>query len=308
VQRRWTRPGPVFRYVNLNFNAWQGFNYGGERTGAGGNVNANGQFRNYWGFYSGMNRQLGGYNASELRGGPMIRRPGGRGGWLGFYSDSRKRISGELGGESFTQDENPSHQWSVWQYVSWRPSSSMQFSLGPGYTFIHDNWLNAGRATVGTRTYYLLAETDQAWLRANFRANITFTPTLTLQAYVAPFYATVRYVGFKRLEEPRAVVYADRFRALDRDPAQTAVVLDVDRNGTYETNLGNPDFSSTSLNTNFVLRWEYRPGSTVFVVWQQGRSASGGDGEFRLRDVGRSIVDALPRNLFLVKVNYWLSL
>jgi hypothetical protein len=308
VQRRWTRPGRVFRSFNLNINQWQGWNYGGDRMFQGSNINGNGQFLNYWGMFGGMNRQFSGFNAAELRGGPMIRRPGGWANWIGFYSDRRKAISGEAGFERFDQDENATRHRGYWQSVSWRPASAMEFSLGPSYNFVHDNWLYAATVDVGGQTVYLLSETDQRFISANLRANLTFSPTLTLQAYVAPFYATVERLAFKRLTDPRAASYAGRFAPVNRDPSTTAAVLDVDGNGSYETDLGNMDFSYTSLNSNLVLRWEYRPGSTVFVVWQQGRSANGMDGTFRMGDVGRSIVAARPTNVFLVKVNYWLSL
>ena len=86
------------------------------------------------------------------------------------------------------------------------------------------------------------------------------------------------------------------------------MAIDVDGDAAGDVDLGHPDFAYTSLRSNVVLRWEYRPGSTIFVVWQQGREAVVSDGRFRLRDVGSNIVDARPDNVFLVKFNYWLSL
>ncbi len=313
AQRRWLTPGRVFRRMSVNFNQWSGWNYGGDRLFTGGNVNANWQFRNYWGGYAGINRQLSGLNNTELRGGPMIRRPAGLNGWYGFYSDSRKRVSAEAGGWFFDQDENDSRGWGVYQWVQVRPTTSVELSFGPSYDRNHDDWLYLSTLNIGGATEYVLSETDFHTVSASLRASLTFTPTLTLQAYIAPFYSTVRRVTYKRLDDPRAATYAGRFEILggarmQRDPVTNEVTLDVDGDGSLETAVGNPDFAYTSLRSNMVLRWEYRPGSTVFLVWQQGREAFGADGRFRMGDVGRTIVGARPANVFLVKVNYWLSL
>jgi hypothetical protein len=186
----------------------------------------------------------------------------------------------------------------------------MEFSFGPSYSFNHDNWLYAATVDLapGDRRY-LLSEMNFHMVRANLRANLTFSPTLTLQAYLAPFYATVQRVAYKQLTSPRAARYADRFTPVARDASQPdEAVLDVDGDNSFETNLGAMDYAVTSFNSNFVLRWEYRPGSTIFVVWQQNRNDFTFDGRFRMRDIGGSIVEARPANIFLVKLNYWLSL
>jgi hypothetical protein len=312
AQRRWLTPGRVFRRFHVNFNQWAGWDYGGTRTFTGGNVNGNWQFLNYWGGYAGINRNLEGWNRAELRGGPMIRRPGGFSGWSGLYSDGRKPLQGELNGWFFNQDQNDSRNWGLATWMAWRPSSSVQLSLGPWYDFVHDDWKYLATADLASGAEYLLGELNQSTVGAGLRANVTFRPTLTLQAYVAPFHAAVRYVGFKRLADPSGERYVDRFEQLTGERAQRdsagALTADLDGDGERETDVGNPDFAYTSLRSNVVLRWEYRPGSTVFVVWQQGREAVGPDGRFRLGDVGSNIAGARPSNVFLVKVNYWLSL
>ncbi len=313
LQRRWMTPGKVFRRMFVNLNQWTRYTYGGDRLSAGGNVNANWQFLNYWGGYAGIEQDIEGLNRNELRGGPMIRRPPSTNLWYGAYSDSRKRLSVEAGGWGFQQRDNDSRGWGVYQYLRFRPTTSVELSVGPNFDRSHDDWLYLATVTTPSGTEYVLSETDFSTIRASLRANLTFSPTLTLQAYVEPFYSTVRRTTFKLLADPRAATYAGRFAILadsrvQRDPQTNEVALDVDGDASFETNVGNPDFAYTSLRSNVVLRWEYRPGSTVFLVWQQGREAVGADGRFRMRDVGSNIVDARPSNVFLVKVNYWLSL
>ena len=86
------------------------------------------------------------------------------------------------------------------------------------------------------------------------------------------------------------------------------MLIDIDGNDTTDVTLDNPDFSYLSFRSNVVLRWEYRPGSTVFVVWQQNRSGFSSDGRYRFGDATRNLFDTRPENVFVVKVNYWLSL
>ncbi len=312
LSHRWLRPGRVFRRAQINLNQWMGWNYGGERIFAGGNVNANWQFANYWGGNVGVNRNLGGLNVSEMRGGPAITSPGAINGWGGFWSDFRKPLQGELFGWFWDQEENDSRSWGFSPSLTWRPSGRVELSASPSYDFSHDDWKYLATATVAGATQYVLGEMNQSTVAMGFRANFTFRPTLTLQVYAAPFYSTVEYVGFKRLTNPRAARYADRFQRFGaqqvlRD-ADGNVAIDVDGDAAGDVDLGHPDFAYTSLRSNVVLRWEYRPGSTIFVVWQQGREAIGSDGRFRLRGFGSNIVDARPDNVFLVKFNYWLSL
>ncbi|HKK45539.1 MAG TPA: DUF5916 domain-containing protein, partial [Balneolaceae bacterium] len=67
------------------------------------------------------------------------------------------------------------------------------------------------------------------------------------------------------------------------------------------------DFNFKSFQTNAVFRWEYHPGSTLYVVWQQARSASTRQDNFRFgRDVNR-LFEAHPTNIFLIKLSYWVG-
>jgi hypothetical protein len=96
------------------------------------------------------------------------------------------------------------------------------------------------------------------------------------------------YAGYKELVNGRAVDYADRYRPY--------VYGD------------NADFNYRSFRTTNVMRWEYKPGSTLFIVWQQARKEDGDQGDFRFgRDFG-GVFSAPAHNVFLVKLSYWLNM
>jgi hypothetical protein len=162
---------------------------------------------------------------------------------------------------------------------------------------------------------YVFSRIDQTSLSLDTRLNVTFTPTLTLELYVQPFFASGKYSDFEEFARPRAL----RKLVYGRDVGTITPVLgarghvdslrvDPDAAGPAPPfTFANPDFSDRSLRGNAVLRWEYRPGSTLFLVWQQQRSGSSAEGTFDLtRDRGLLFRDR-PVNIFQLKINYWLG-
>ncbi len=312
VGGRWFPAAGLFRRFGLNFNQWSGWSYGGERMFSGGNVNANWQFRNYWGGYAGINGNLAGLSTGQLRGGPALRTDGALNGWGGFYSDSRKALRLEVNSWFWNQPASGSNAGGISVWAAYRPSGRIDLSVGPGLNVNNDDWQYVTTATVAGGEEYVFGDLQQRTLGAGLRANITFTPTLTLQVYAQPFYSTGRYLGFRRVADARSAAYRDRLQALGpglvRSDTAGAVTLDLNGDGTFETALGNPNFGYAAVRSNVVLRWEYRPGSTLFLVWQQGRESFGSDGRFDLTRGFRTLRGAPAENVFLVKVNYWLSL
>ena len=129
---------------------------------------------------------------------------------------------------------------------------------------------------------------DQKTMSINTRFNYTMTPNLSLQVYAEPFVSAGEYTNFKELSDGRAANYQDRYRPLDY--------------------AGNPDFNIRSFRTTNVLRWEYKPGSALFVVWQQGKSDYENFGDFRFGRDFSGVFSAPTHNVFLVKFSYWLNM
>ncbi len=114
------------------------------------------------------------------------------------------------------------------------------------------------------------------------------TPTLSIQIYAAPFVSAGRYSDFKSLVDGRAASYAQEFA-----PFAYA---------------GHPDFNYRSFRTTNVLRWEYKPGSTLFAVWQQGREGVADRGTFDFSRAFGGVFSSPARNVFLIKWAYWLNM
>jgi hypothetical protein len=136
------------------------------------------------------------------------------------------------------------------------------------------------------------------------RVNYTFTPNLTLETYAEPFASSGRFSRFGELLAPRSrelLEYGTRGTTITTAPDGSRVVTVAAQS--FE--ISNEDFNVRSLRSNVVLRWEWRPGSTLFLVWQQDQEGDRPFGRVRPRD----LLDALSTrgdSFFAVKISYWL--
>jgi hypothetical protein len=313
VSRRFTQPFAMFQNANINLTGFQNWNFGGTRVGRGAFFGANGTFRNYW--YAGVN---GNWSWSELsdkqtRGGPLMRFPGqwNTNMWLG--TDFRKRISGEAYGY-YARNEFGGWGGGFGSYLQVRPTTAMTLTLSPSYDRSHSIGFYVTQiadptatATFGRR--YVFSTLDQSTVNLTIRADLALSPTLSVQLYAQPFLAAGNYRDFKELEAPRTFDFVqyglDQGSTIALDAGGVYTVDPDGGGGAAPFRFGNPDFRFRSLNGNLVVRWEYLPGSTLFVVWNHGRSGFARDPQFQLRD----LVGSDPAiNTLLVKVNYWVSI
>ena len=311
VGLRWTKPGKVFRNFGLNFNQHTVWTHGWERTGTGGNVNGWGEFRNYWEANFGISQNLEALSTNALRGGPAFLRPNTTSMWAGFSTDHRKSLSFGVWGSGFLQPAADTRGFDVGPEVSWRPASNLDLAFSPGFSKQRDTWQYLTQEDVNANREYIFGVLEQTVVSTTFRGNMTFTPSLSLQIYAQPFVATGSYAGYRRVADPKADQFSDRFEDFGPDRVfddHGDISLDVTGDGTPDINIGNPNFSYLSFRSNVVLRWEYKLGSTLFVVWQHGREGSSTDPNLAF---GQGVADMFrldAHNTFVVKINYWLSM
>jgi len=155
------------------------------------------------------------------------------------------------------------------------------------------------------RSHFVFARINQTTATMTARLNWTFSPQLSLQVYAQPFVATGRYREFKDVDDPGAAQFEDRFHALAPSMA-TDGTLTATHDGTFS--FGRPDFSFAQVRSNVVLRWEYRPGSSVFAIWSHDQTDGTSDGRFRLGRDLKDLAHAEAEDIVMVKVNYWIGL
>ena len=303
--------GPFQRFSTSSY-AGAGWNYAGDRVATFGGLNANGQFPNFWGFGGNVNWGARAKRDRLTRGGPIADGPASLNVNGNVWSDDRKPVSGYVWGTA-DWDEYGSDGWGVDTGVDIRPSAALELSFSPGYFRSHEarQYVTAFDDAAATETFgrrYVFGGLDSATFSMSARANWTFTPELTLQLFARPFVTRGKYESFKAFPRPGAgelPVYGEDLGTVAREGS--TVTIDPDAGGPAESFDLEEDFTFRSLQGNAVLRWEYRPGSALFLVWQQQRSATAPDGQIRYgRDV-RGLFTDEAENIFLLKLSYWLG-
>ena len=288
-----TKPSKYYRMAFLNFNYNQRWSTDGLITDRSTNFNWHVQMPNTWWWHLGTTvHGFGGvHDDRQTRGGPALRRAPGGEVWGGIEGDNRWVVTPYLFGGTWRGDEWRTRGYWIDPSINFRIGSQFNGSFGMSYNrgTNDSQWLlNEGEAGA-PGTVYTFAQLDQHTLSGNIRANYTFTPNLTLQTYLNPFVTKGDYTEWKRLGDARSKDYDERFLAyrIGEDPGA---------------------FDVREFRSNTVLRWEFRPGSAAFLVWQHGREfRSGNESTFRgMRDL-RDLMDQHPNNTLLLKVSYWVN-
>jgi len=290
VQYRTTKQWWIIRKTWNNLNVGAADNLSGVKLTRGGNFNNSIELVNFWNLGGGIWTDYDNiYSDVETRGGPPAPIPMGTNWWVWLNTDSRRwyRINPyfEMG------DTRDGHFYTYSLWLEFRPKSNIEISGGPGYYRSEgvSRWLTCLEDEDGNRTDEIFGEQDVERFDMTIRATYTFTKDLTLQVYAQPFMAAVDYRNFKKLVPPDGFEYVDET--------------------VYDEEEEEPDFNWKSFNSNLVLRWEYRPGSTLFLVWTQNRGVwDQGVGDFRFKRDWDNLFQTIPGNTFLVKLNYWWSL
>lgn len=300
-------PQGIFRRYRLNFNAWNSFYWSNrERANTGGNVNGNAQFTNFWNAYGGIGINAEGLSSGTLRGGPDFVTERRINWWSGFNSDSRKPIGLNMNLNGHRVPESDGWGIGVSPTLRWRPTGRANISLGGFWNRNVNDRQWVGRHGPTDDPAYLLARLDQTSVGITSRLDLALSPTLSVQLYAQPFASSGSYGEYKRVADPQGDSYADRIQPLDLARSGDDWVGDVDGDGEDDA-VRAGDFDIRQFRSNAVLRWEYRPGSTLFVVWAQGRDAFDRGGTFDFSDDFGSLFDQRPSNVFMVKLSYWLT-
>jgi len=282
----------IYRWAQVNGNHWQRWNTSGVQLENAMNFNGHMGLKNNWDVHLGST--FGGlseiYCDRCTRGGPPLRMSPGIFPWGGVNTDSRRTLSGGMWVNLRFTDEGKSHGGSVSPYFSVRVSPQLQanFSVDVSRDRNNTQWYDNIIDTSGT-IHYTFAHLRQRTISMSTRLNYTMTRDLTFEFYGQPFLATGTYSDFREVSDtPGAADYDDRFDPIE--PAANAKTA----------------FKLRQLRTNAVVRWEYRPGSTLFVVWAHGRQddSNQNPGQSWRRDY-RELFALHPDNTFLIKVAYW---
>jgi hypothetical protein len=273
------------------------------------------QFWNFTQFYIHRPHTL---DDAALRGGPVVGRPSGNFVQTSMQTDGRHAVRGNAD-VSYYWDERGSWNPGFSLGVTYRPVSNVSIAFSPSWSRLLDKaqYITAipdttAKLFYGTR--YVHAGSDQKQVGLDTRVSWTFTPTMTLELYAQPFFASARFFDFNEYEAPRSIgldVYGRDKGTVAAHVGPKGVIasytIDPDGAGPAAPfTIGNPDFTDRSLRGNAVFRWEYRPGSLLYVAWTQSRFDEDPFGDLRFTRDRKALFKTAPDNIFLVKASWWL--
>jgi len=303
-------PKWIYRRYNINFDFYSVHNFGGDWESKGFETNANIGFKNFWNAWTGGNISTSDISTGILRGGPAMKLPGNVSGRIGFSTDNRKKLGFEFYTSANQGFKNYSSSFNTGVEISYKPTNYLVVSLGPGYSKSFSELQFITRLNVDDNDRYIFASIDRETINASLRVNLNLSPDLTLQYWGQPFIASGMYYDHKYITDPIADSYGDRFWTYSTEQITEEIdhfAIDEDIDGTIDYTIDKRDFNVQEFLSNLVIRWEYSPGSSVYLVWSQTRSGFNDTGQLKYFDDLGDLFDHdenKPHNIFLIKFSY----
>jgi hypothetical protein len=314
---RETQPGPTFRNYRVALKAFSGWNFGGIRKQTRLDLSSDAQLLNFWGVDFRAGYSLPVQSDRLTRGGPLMGLPGwGRVG-VGVRNNMSSKTRWNVG--AMWGNMHRGTDWFLEGRLVMEASDRLRLQLAPSLS-----WMTNRRQFYGAldreseRTFgrrYLFSTVERTQVSMQIRANYAFTPDLNLELYAEPFAASGRFTEFSELPEARSfdlrrygtdgtTIREETFVADDGVERRVYEVTD----GSETFTLPDRDFTTLSFRSNLVLRWELKPGSTLFVVWQRDLSELENEGDGLRPGSLLDTFGASGRNVLAVKMTYWMPL
>jgi len=304
-------PFSIFRNMHYSLMEWAGTDFSGRHLYTGLRLGINAQFINYWSANTGLRREGVDVNRAELRGGPALLYPTNWKTWLSVRSDGRKKLVFRIQGSVEIGNKNNKLHQDIELDISYRPFNALQLSISPEFTVDYDKSKYVETINHESGNKYIVGSLVRYVTSMDIRINYSITPELSLQYWGQPFIYTADYSRFADVIDAGNTNIDNQFHVftdneIHYDDASNE--YEVTENGQSSFTFANPDFSVFEFRSNFVVRWEYIPGSTIYAVWSQGRSGYDETGVFNFNNSVNNIVNVTPSNIFLVKFSYRISM
>ena len=311
-QYAWTnyrtlKPFGKFRSISAGFNMFSSYDFDGNYNRIEYRVRGSLDFKNNWGIETGYIYKPRIFTNTILRGGPRFRFSEENIHFFFFGTDRRKKFRATAG---YVYSQAKQNNFSFLRFetnFTYQPTNSLSISLNPEFERNPNKTQYVTEENFNGTVRYITAEIDSQTLSASLRLNYTINPDLTIQYYGQPFISRGTYKNFNYITNPIADDLYDRFHLFDNNQISfdgSNYLIDEDIDGTIDYEISNPDFSFVQFRSNLVVRWEYIPGSEVFLVWSQGNTGSQDPRRNLLRSLDKQILGERSENTFLIKATY----
>ncbi|MBT8277164.1 MAG: carbohydrate binding family 9 domain-containing protein [Bacteroidia bacterium] len=307
VRRLWNNPSTWFRRANIGFNQFSQYDFEGNYNRIQYEINSYVNWKNNWWTEFGAAHKPRIYTNTILRGGPRWRWNQENFFFLFSGTDGRKKFSMHAG---YVHSDAKQDNFSFRRYVLrffYQPINSLNLRLVTEFERNPNKTQYVTESAFNGTPRYILGEIDNESLSTTLRVNYNINPNLTIQYYGQPFIFKAKFSNFNYVNDPVAKDLNDRVTWYNNDQISFSNdVYSVDEDGDAEVDyeFGNPDFAFVQFRSNLVLRWEYIPGSEIFLVWSQGITGLGDVNNDFGKIIDNQLLSERPQNTFLIKATY----
>lgn len=304
--RQW-EPRSFYKSYEINLNQYNGWNFEGLLKFVGMSVNFYTLFKNSWSLNTGFELIPYVNSTDLLRGGPAMLLPANTTIWARINTDETKKLVISLNNNLSWSFSNNFLNYNFGLSAKYTPYNKLNFTFAPSLSWSDNDLQYVSETRFGDESRYILGKITQEVINFSFRINYTILPDLTVQYWGQPFIASGKYNDFKYITDPKASSYADRFHVFDSEQIRDNhgyYSIDENRDGMTDYQVGSPDFHVKEFLSNLVLRWEFNPGSAIYLVWSQNRSGFLADRQIMyFEDLGE-LFKKRGTDTFLLKFSY----
>lgn len=304
-----TKPFSIFRQVSISATEWIGFDFGGNNNFTGANVDFGAEFKNHWSIYAGTNGEFQGIDNTALRGGPALYTPAYINYYIRLNTPQNRKLKAAIVLSGSQKSNNAGQSINIFSTISYSPINILSLNLVSNYSDFNNELQYIEQIDNMNYERYIFGNIMQKTLSFTLRFDFNISPDFSIQYYSAPFLSGAKYNRMKYITDSKAENYDDRFHIYNNNELQYienenlySILENNDANNMY--NFGNPDFNFKAYNSNLVLKWEYTPGSLLYLVWSQARQASETGNEFNYFNDLKNVFSISSQDVFLIKLSY----
>jgi len=301
------KPFGNFRNINASLQQFTTYDFDGNYNRMQYKFGFNANFKNNSWIDIGLMHKPRIYINTILRGGPRFRFSRENVNWVFVGSNSQKKFRFRAG---YVYSQAKQNNFSLLRFetgFTYQPTNALNISFNPEFSKNPNKTQYVTEANFNGTPRYINAQIDQQTLSASLRINYAINPNLTIQYYGQPFISRGRYSNFKYITNPIANNLNDRFHLYGKSEISfdgTNYLVDDDSNGNVDYTISNPDFSFVQFRSNLVMRWEYIPGSEIFLVWSQGITGMQNPKDNLFTSLNNQLFKEKAENTFLIKLTY----
>lgn len=301
------KPVGIFKALDFNLSEWSEWDFGGTNLLTALTYSSNFLFTNDWNIITVYNYFFNINDPYVLRGGPYLKLPPKNSIYFNISTGIKRKLSASIFTSFTGSNNNYRNESMIGITLRFRPNSHLYFTLEPQYSTNMNKLQYVNTTSYSSDARYIMGTLDQNTFSSTIRLNYFILPNLSIEYWGQPFFSTGKFSDFKYINNPTSDNFSERFNVYSSDQIhRNEDIYEVDENGDglIDYTFNNPDFSVRNFLSNLVFRWEFRPGSTVYLIWNQTQINNHYSQKTSVIDNFQKLFETVPHNVFLIKFSY----